>query len=228
MLTPSQQADLDYHLREVNLLTNEELILELTDHYTVALTEYMTQGMTFETALTEVQKAFGGRKGLQKMEQQYNQVTFRRYDTLFMNYVQQQRKWPHLLVPLLIYSMVYWATTHVARPTSCTVDRLLLTPLGGFALGSTIGLLIQACRFLLQQNGLKRNLSPKAIYVITRFLPINLLLYGFAIALVYWAQLFPPYVYEATLATLAALGVSYMLSYSKFHQSVFKSVQKSD
>jgi hypothetical protein len=80
MLTPAQQSTLDYHLRKTNLLTNEELILELTDHYTTALLDRMAEGMAFATALTATQQAFGGRNGLQKMERQYNRVTFRHYD----------------------------------------------------------------------------------------------------------------------------------------------------
>ncbi|WP_461148901.1 hypothetical protein [Spirosoma pulveris] len=66
MLTPAQQSALDCHLRETNLLTNEELILELTDHYTTALLDRMAQGMTFETALTDTQQAFGGAKDCRK------------------------------------------------------------------------------------------------------------------------------------------------------------------
>lgn len=80
MLTPDQQSTLDYHLRETNLLTNEELILELTDHYTTALETQLAEGIPFEATLTTIQAAFGGRKGLQKMERDYNRVTFRHYD----------------------------------------------------------------------------------------------------------------------------------------------------
>lgn len=80
MLTPAQQSSLDYHLREINLLTNEELIQELTDHYTTGLIDLMAEGKSFEIALTEVQKAFGGIQGLQKLEREYNTVTFRHYD----------------------------------------------------------------------------------------------------------------------------------------------------
>ena len=94
MLTPAQQSTLDYHLRETNLLTNEELILELTDHYTTALLDRMAEGMTFETALTATQKAFGGRKGLQKMERQYNRVTFRQYDVHWLQALRNPFKKP--------------------------------------------------------------------------------------------------------------------------------------
>ena len=102
-LTLSQQAALDYHLRETNLLTNEELIMELTDHYTTALTERMDQNMTFETALTGIQMAFGGQKGLQKMERQYNRVTFRHYD----------ERWRQALIIQFHTLALWWYTVPV-------------------------------------------------------------------------------------------------------------------
>jgi hypothetical protein len=222
MLTPAQQSTLDYHLRETNLLTNEELILELTDHYTTALSERIAQGMTFETALTDTQHAFGGRKGLQKMERQYNRVTFRRYDSLFMGYVQQQSRWPRVLLSVLIYALAYWTMTHTDRPTSFSLSMFTNTVWGGFALGTTGGLILQFLRLVFQQGIVGRNISPKALYLITRFLPINLFQYGFIAAMINWAHLFPPYVYEAALSACAPMAITYMLSYGQFYQAVFK------
>lgn len=219
MLTPAQQATLDYHLRETIQLSNEDLILELIDHYTIALDDRLRQGMTFESALNDVQNGFGGRKGLQKMERQYNRVTYKQYDTLFMNYVRQQNRWPYSIVPLLIYAIIFWTTNHTPRPLSFSFNGLLC----GFALGSTGGLLIQFFRLLFQQSIVNRNISYKAIYLATRFLPINIFMYGLIAALINWAQLFPPYVYEATLSACVSAGVAYMLGYGHFYQSVFKS-----
>ncbi len=200
-------------------LSNEELILELIDHYTIALDDRMEQGIPFETALGDVQNGFGGRKGLQKMERQYNRVTYKQYDTLFMNYVRQQNRWPYSIVLLLIYAIIFWTTTHTPRPLSLSFNGLLC----GFALGSTGGLLIQFFRLLFQQSIGNRNISYKAIYLATRFLPINLVLYGLMAALINWAQLFPPYVCEATLSACVSIAVAYMLGYAHFYQSVFKS-----
>lgn len=222
MLTSAQRATLDYHLRKTNLLTNEELIIELTDHYTTTLGDYLAQGLPFQAALTTVQGSFGGRKGLQKMERQYNRVTFRRYDALFMKYVREQGRWPHLLVPLLFYGLTYWATTHRPRPTIFSVDNLTDSLWGGFAIGATVGLILKFFQLVLQNGFIGRNLSYKAIYLATRFLPITLFQYVFSAVLVYYAQFFPPYVYEAALSACISITVTYMLSYSRFYQSVFK------
>ena len=119
MLTPTQQATLDYHLRETNLLTNEELIMELTDHYTTALTERMRQNMTFETALSNTQIAFGGQKGLQKMERQYNRVTFRHYDERWRQMVADQFRTPLVWRwTLPAYLLILTLSWFVHKPTS--------------------------------------------------------------------------------------------------------------
>lgn len=71
MNRPAQLAAIDRHLRKDNWLLNETLIAELTDHYANATAERMAQGIPFETALWDVHKGFGGRKGLLKMEEEY-------------------------------------------------------------------------------------------------------------------------------------------------------------
>ena len=141
MLTPSQQAALDYHLRETNLLTNEELIMELTDHYTTALTERMDQNMTFETALTGIQMAFGGQKGLQKMERQYNRVTFRHYDERWRQALAIQFQKPVLwwyTVP--VYVALLFLSWFIYKPnptTGATWNSFSAGALEGFVFGSS-------------------------------------------------------------------------------------------
>jgi hypothetical protein len=83
MLTLENQYQIDDLLRQENLLTNEDLIAELTDHCSVSLEDRLAQGMNAETALVAINADFGGRSGLQKLERQYNRVTFRRYDALW-------------------------------------------------------------------------------------------------------------------------------------------------
>lgn len=73
-LTPDQLAAIDRHLRKDNWLLNEALIAELTDHYTNAILDRMAQGMTVESALLDVHKEFGYRKGLLKMEEDYGKT----------------------------------------------------------------------------------------------------------------------------------------------------------
>ena len=77
-LTPDQLTAIDRHLRKENWLLNEDLIAELTDHYIAGLDDRMAAGMTFDAALREVHTGFGGRKGLLKMEEEYQMQKARR------------------------------------------------------------------------------------------------------------------------------------------------------
>lgn len=74
MNRPDHLAAIDRHLRKDNWLLNEALIAELTDHYANAITERTRQGIPFETALWNIHKEFGGRKGLLKMEEEYGKT----------------------------------------------------------------------------------------------------------------------------------------------------------
>ena len=226
MLTPAQQAKLNDCLRETNLLTNEELIQELTDHFTDATNARMAHGVTFETALTDVQRAFGGRKRLQKMERHYNRVTFRRYDTLWMQYIQKQSRWPHCLLPLFMFGIIYWTTTHTSRPAAFSVDTLVHNPWFGFALGSILGLAIKFVQLVVKGGITGKNFPHKALYLLSRIIPITMVLYGFCALLTYLNTYFPPFVYEAILSVCAALIVTYMISYSQFHQAILKNKPK--
>ena len=227
MLTPDQQSTLNYHLRVTNLLINEELILELTDHYTNALNERVATGMTFETALTDVQRTFGGRKGLQRMERQYNNVTFKKYDILFMDYVREQGRWPRLLLPMSLYFVSFWAMTHKPKPTIFSATNLIFSMWGGMALGFyTIFLLTKFSQLIVRNSFAGKSLPHEAIYLVTRFLPIILFQYAFSAVLVYFAQSLPPYIYEASMSASASMTIVYMLSYSRFYQSILKNPSK--
>jgi len=71
MLTPAQLSIIDNHLRKENWLLNEDLIAELTDHYIQGISERLDQGMEFSVALRDIHTGFSGRKGLLKMEEDY-------------------------------------------------------------------------------------------------------------------------------------------------------------
>ena len=226
MLTPDQQDALDYYLRRINRLTNERFILEMTDHYIDAISERMAQGMTFETALTDIQKAFGGCKRLQKMEREYNRVTYRQYDALWLEQIRIQSRWPHVLFPLFVFLVTYWITTHTDRPVSFSMDVLTNNPWRGFLIGSILGFIIRFF-YLAAKDGIRgKNLSYKAVYLVTRFLPITVTLYGSCALLTYINSYLPPFVYEFVLACCAAMIVAYMMAYSRFNQVVFKDVAR--
>ena len=222
MLTSVQRAALDYHLRQVNRLTNEEFMLEMADHYTDAINERMVKGMPFAMALTDIQRAFGGRKGLQTMERQYNRVTFRRYDALWMEQIREQGRWPHFLFPVVVFFVTYWITTHTPRPVSFSIDVLTNGPWRGFLVGSILGHIIMIFYLIIKDGFRGKNFSYKATYLATRFLPITVMLYGICALLTYINSYLPPFIYEAVLSWCASITVSYMLAYSRFYQAVFK------
>ncbi|WP_020605103.1 hypothetical protein [Spirosoma spitsbergense] len=225
-LTPDQLTAIDNHLRQENRLTNEALLQELTDHYTTALSERVAQGMPFESALSDVQQAFGGHKGLQKMERGYNRITFQQYDSLWMKYIRKQGRWPHCLMPLFVFGVVYWTTTDMSRPTSFSVGTLVYTPWFGFILGSIAGLLIKFIQLVVQGGIRGKNFPYKARYLVTRVIPVALLLYGISVGLTYLNAYLPPFVYETTLSACAALIIMYTISYSQFYQAVSKGSRK--
>ncbi|MEZ0487217.1 hypothetical protein [Fibrella aquatica] len=74
MLTPAQHTLIDKHLRSDNWLLNNDLIAELTDHYVDAISDKLAEGIPFDLALQDVHRSFGGRKGLLKMEENYQQT----------------------------------------------------------------------------------------------------------------------------------------------------------
>ncbi|ADB42467.1 hypothetical protein [Spirosoma linguale] len=82
MLTPTQLTAIDQHLRKENWLLNEDLLSELTDHYINGISDRLAQGMTFEMALRELHTGFGGRKGLLKMEEEYQVQNYQKLGQL--------------------------------------------------------------------------------------------------------------------------------------------------
>ncbi len=222
MLTTNQLTAINYHLREENRLTNEDLIAELTDHYTDALNERMVHGLPFESTLTDVQQAFGGVSGLQKMERGYNRITFQKYDSLWMKYIQKQGQWPHCLVPLFVFGVVYWTTTGMSRQASFSAGTLVYTPWFSFISGSIAGLLIKFTQLIIQGGIRGKNFPHKARYLVVRIIPFALLLYGISVGLTYLNGYLPPFVYGATMSAYAALIIMYTISYSQFYQAVGK------
>jgi hypothetical protein len=117
-LSPDQLAAIDRHLRKENWLLNESLIAELTDHYANATADLLAQGISFELALVDVQKAFGGRKGLLKMEEEFGitqyRSTIRLTRQLFKSYFRLPRlRWTVSLF-VFIYGIAFnW---HLVKP----------------------------------------------------------------------------------------------------------------
>ena len=71
MLTSTQLKTIDKHLHNDNWLLNNALIAELTDHYVDAISDKLAQNVSFELAIQDVHRSFGGRVGLLRMEENY-------------------------------------------------------------------------------------------------------------------------------------------------------------
>jgi hypothetical protein len=69
ILSDIQKDKIRYHLTNWNELKDKELIEELFDHYVIDIEKKMKEGKTFDEALKEVYKSFGGIYGVQNMEQ---------------------------------------------------------------------------------------------------------------------------------------------------------------
>ena len=110
MISLENQYRIDDILRQENLLTNEDLIAELTDHYSVALEDRLGQGVNAETALLAINTDFGRRSGLQKLEKQYNRVSFRRYDALWWEAMRLQFRPKKLLFLVGMWALVGYSS----------------------------------------------------------------------------------------------------------------------
>lgn len=220
MLTSAQQSALDYHLRETNLLTNEELILELTDHYTTALLDRMAQGMTFETALTDTQRAFGGRRGLQQMERQYNRVTFRHYDERWLQAVRTQFQkallWrqtvPIYGVLLLVSCIILMPNPVVSPKWDSFIDGILPGFLSGIAI-TFLGMLGPYLKAIIQKG--IHNVPTETLYLVTRRGLSILMIFSTGVAGHFWLLPLLPSPMQAILASLylASLSLFVLTSY---------------
>ncbi|GAB3764499.1 hypothetical protein [Spirosoma pomorum] len=218
---------IDRHLRHDNRLVNEDLIAELTDHYVVGIAERMVQGLSFDAALRDMYDNFGGRKGLRSMERQYNRVTTSQYNQIWRECVYQQLRWPGLIIPLFLLGFICGIALLLANNTDnpVSIDRLANT-WDGFAFGSIGGLFIQFIRQLyLHRRGLPA-MSPQAWYVLTRLLPVSILLGVVPFILPYLAPYAPVSFYYATLTFWLFVVIIQMQSYSQFYKAVLKTSRR--
>ncbi|QKZ12752.1 hypothetical protein [Spirosoma sp. KUDC1026] len=222
-LDPQSLNPIDQHLRQGNRLVNEKLIAELTDHYVVGIAERMAQGLSFDAALKEIHTNFGGRKGLRDLERQYNRVTLRQYDHIWWDCIQQQFRWPGLLIPMFLFGFIgaIWFLLATSMPNPLSIDRLTNT-WNGFAFGSIGGLFIQFVRQLYLHRRSLPNVSPQALYLLTRLLPLNAVLCVIPFLLPHLAPYVTASIYYALLALWLFVMIVQMQSYTQFYKSVLK------
>lgn len=124
MLTPTQLALIDKHLRSDNWLLNNDLIAELTDHYVDAISDKLAKGVAFEIALQDTYRSFGGRKGLLKMEENYVQTQAHTNSRVYRDAFKKAFQLPGLGYTLLAWTICYglvrtfpfdWFAAHIYR-----------------------------------------------------------------------------------------------------------------
>ncbi|MVM38855.1 hypothetical protein GO730_17070 [Spirosoma sp. HMF3257] len=102
MPTLTQLTAIDQHLRKENWLLNEDLITELTDHYINGIDERLAQGMAFDVAIREIHSGFGGRKGLLKMEEDYQLSQTKNNGRIIREKIALYFRKPQLSITILI------------------------------------------------------------------------------------------------------------------------------
>ncbi|WP_052731059.1 hypothetical protein [Spirosoma radiotolerans] len=115
MLTPAQLSILDNHLRKENWLLNEDLIAELTDHYIQGISERLDQGMEFSVALHDIHTGFGGRKGLLKMEEEYQTQKARRVYAMEWNLVHSFMQGSHWPLSVCLFISLYIVNAFIGQ-----------------------------------------------------------------------------------------------------------------
>ncbi|GAB2600038.1 hypothetical protein [Spirosoma areae] len=117
-LTSDQLNAIERHLRKENWLLNEDLIAELADHYVAGLEDRLASGMTFDTALQEIHANFGGRKGLLKMEEDYQLQQYRQMGWLEWKTVRSFVEGPRWPVTVAVFASLYWVNTYLGQSES--------------------------------------------------------------------------------------------------------------
>ena len=107
-LAPHQLTAIDRHLRKENWLLNEDLIAELTDHYTNGVSEQLAQGVDFDAAIRQIHRDFGGRKGLLKMEEDCQQHKVQQVDKYTWREVRLFFERPRAAITLSLFVGMYW------------------------------------------------------------------------------------------------------------------------
>jgi hypothetical protein len=128
-LTTEQLTAIDRHLRKDNWLLNEDLIDELTDHYANGIAEQLTNGISFELAMIDIHKGFGGRKGLLKMEEDYYSIRAKGHIRLLRSILISYFRMPRLGITVLCSLVLYGL--NVTFPLALKSDYM------GFALAIT-------------------------------------------------------------------------------------------
>ncbi|AUD04692.1 hypothetical protein [Spirosoma pollinicola] len=127
MLTPAQLTAIKQHLRETNLLSNEELILELTDHYSLAIEDQLAQGTTFDTALATADAGFGNQPGLLSLEKHYTNASNLAFWQTVLHKLKDYTALPRLIGLFSLTGILYYLLSNFWQATFCGLVILTIT-----------------------------------------------------------------------------------------------------
>ncbi len=220
MLTLAQQYGLDDCLRKQNLLTNEDLILELTDHFTLSLNQQMADGVAFETALANVVADFGGRSELQRMERRYNRVTFGRYTEVWKQAALSQLKGHKLLFTMVFFGLIVYL--NAVSPTTHKAGYFLSYSGAGVVASLILGVFGVGSKYF--ESVFRRgwyNPPTGMQYIITRILTGALLLFGTGQTGLLVAEIWPFLLHPAVVATYITSAYVFTVSYGTLYRYLY-------
>lgn len=176
MLTHAQLTAIDQHLRKENWLLNEDLITELTDHYINGISDRLAQGMAFDIALREIHTGFGGRKGLLKMEEEYQVQRYRKLGQLEWQLISSFMDGSRRPITAGLFVVLYTVNTYL------DVEDTVKTGLAVGFLFVTFSVLVSIAKgiFVIYQNRHEVSqvvMQPSSpVFIVTYLLSMSLLL----------------------------------------------------
>ncbi|AUD04696.1 hypothetical protein [Spirosoma pollinicola] len=106
MLTPTQLTAISQHLKKSGIIY-EEVHHELLDHFANAVDAQITNKITFENALLDVSRQFGGPVGLKYIQTTQSQAMNRQYRQRLRHYFSVCVQWPNVLQTLAVVWLLY-------------------------------------------------------------------------------------------------------------------------
>ena len=163
MLTPDQLTAIDQHVRshlhKTHWLQQEDFIDEITDHYANGISERMSRGHSFDTALTSVYDSFGQSIGLKKLELTYWKLSSREFRRKIVDTMLTYFSFPLIFVTLPLIALFLLFRFNVAWVFSAPF-------------GSTTYGLIQTCLICVSTLSFMIKLSTKYSWYLGQFQPI--------------------------------------------------------
>lgn len=114
-LIPDQLQAINWQLHHNNVLVNDALIAELTDHFAAAIAGRMATGEDFDAAGQHVLTQFGGWRGLADLQTQYVRAQNRAAWQAFGRIARQYVAGPRLLITLPLLTGTYWLLTQYGQ-----------------------------------------------------------------------------------------------------------------